>query len=251
MVVRVSDYGEGHRIVDLLTRNEGLQKAFAPGARSSKRRFAGILEAGNRLSVVLEKTPRRSLCSLKEASLSGGAQTGIRSNLSAMLQAGWMLDLCRSLVRDEQPHSDLFDLLTQGLDSLDTGALPGWGLVAFEMAALSAFGVMPRFDACCRCEREPRSESSRFSPGAGGLLCPVCAPAWGPGDLALSRATLRILRTLAELGCGPDVLVHAADFPDAPEHIAEARTALLRCTEHVLDRPLKSRALLDRLEQAD
>lgn len=248
IVVRVSDYGEAHRVVDLLTKEEGLKRAFAPSSRKSRRRFAGALEPGNRLSAVLRTSPRRELANLEEASVEAGLRGAARSDLSAMLRAGWMLDLSRSLVGDEQVHGGLYDLLSSAMELLDDGRLPPWGLVAFELAALASFGVAPRFDACCRCERAPRAETSRFSPLAGGLLCPACSPGWGPGDLPLARLTLKVLRAMYDAEPGSEVLVRCAAFPDSPSHVAEARLALSRCTENLLGRALKSRELLDRLD---
>ena len=248
VVVRLSDYGEAHRIVDLLTREEGLVRAFAPSCRGSRRRFAGALEPGNRISAVVRTSAGRSLANLEEASLEGGLGNVLRSDLFAMLRAGWMVDLCRSLVRDEQPHEDLYDLLSAGIELLDEARLPPWGLVAFEVAALGSFGVTPRFDACSRCDRPPKSERSRFSPGFGGLLCPACSPGWGPGDVALARSTLGALRALAESGSGKEALARSSSLPDAPAHVAEARGALSSCTQHVLGRSLKSRELLDRMD---
>jgi DNA repair protein RecO (recombination protein O) len=248
LVLKVADHGESHRIVELLTRESGLKRVFAPAARRSTRRFGGALEPGTRIDATLSASPGRDLGNLHEASVMGGLKGALRSDLSAMLRAGWILDLTRALLGDDQPHPELFDLVVVSLEALDEARLPAWGLVAFEVAALSGFGAAPRFDACAGCGRMPVAESSRFAPAGGGLLCPVCAPGWGASDLALKRATLKALSALAEAGAGPEALGRAHHLPEAEDLVAEAREALRRFTEHLLGRPLKSRALLDRMD---
>jgi len=57
VVLGTVDFGEADRIVTLFTRNHGRLSAFAAGARKSKRRFAGALEAGTHLTARLV-TPR-------------------------------------------------------------------------------------------------------------------------------------------------------------------------------------------------
>ena len=49
LVLSTVDYGEADRIVTLFTKDRGRLSAFAAGARTSKRRFAGALEAGTHL----------------------------------------------------------------------------------------------------------------------------------------------------------------------------------------------------------
>ena len=155
-----------------------------------------------------------------------------------------MVELVRALVRDGEAQPALHALLVAGLDALDAGQLPPWGMVAFELAVLSAFGSPPRLDACARCGRAPSGGPARFAPAGGGLLCPSCAPKWQTGDLTLSAGTRRALEALADAGSRAEALARAAGLPDDAEAVAEATTALARFTEALLGRPLKSRALL-------
>ncbi len=252
VVVGVSEYGEAHLIVDLLTADQGLVRAFAASARKSRRRFGGALQPGTRLQAVLQWTNGRDLAGLREVSVETPHRGALRTELSAMLRAGWMLDLSRSLAGGAQPSREIYEILNEGLEALDQGRLPPWGLVAFEVGALATFGAVPRFDACCACGTAPKSERARFSPASGGLACPSCFPGWGTGDVVLSRATLRALNSLSEAGDGVSPLARAEYLPEAPDLIDEARLALGRCTEYLLGRPLRSREIMDQLgaEQA-
>ena len=56
LVLGTVDFGDADRIVTLFTRGHGRLSAFAAGARKSKKRFAGALEAGTHLTARLVTT---------------------------------------------------------------------------------------------------------------------------------------------------------------------------------------------------
>lgn len=244
VVLKVTDHGEGHRIAELLTRERGVLRAFAPGAQRSRRRFGGALEPGTLVRATLKERPGRDLWNLEEATVVRG-HAGLRARLEDIALASYFLDLTRALVRDEQPHPGPFALLVDALGRLDAGTLPAWGRAAFELGALSAYGAAPVLGACARCGRPAEGERSRFAPTVGGLLCPACAPHWGPGDVVLSRSARRALEALAGAGGRPEIFERAAHLPSDPELLAEVRPALDRSVEHLLGRRLKSLDFLD------
>lgn len=246
VILRIVDHGEGHRIVELLSPSEGLMRAFAPGAQRSRRRFGGALEPTHGVRATLRLRPGRDLWTLDEATVVA-AHPGIRADLSAFARASLMIELVRALVRGGEGGAELYHLLVAGLGALDTGALSPWGLVAFELAALTAFGSPPRLDACARCGRVPSGGPARFAPAGGGLLCPACAPRWQAGDLTLSQGARKALVALAGAGARKEVLARAASLPEDPEALAEATSALARFTEALIGRPLKSREVLAQL----
>src|SRR5512145_3561232 len=117
IVLRVVDFGESDRIVTLLTRERGKVGAFARGARASRRRFSGLLEPFTLLSA--ELTDRRGdLLGLESASALR-AHGGIRTELARIAVAGYAAELAGELVRDAEPHPELFELLATFLGELD------------------------------------------------------------------------------------------------------------------------------------
>lgn len=238
IVLRVVDYGESDRIVTLLTRERGKVGAFARGARASRRRFAGLLEPFTLLSA--ELTDRRGdLLGLESASALR-AHGGIRTDLARIAVAGYASELASELVRDAEPHPELFALLAGFLGALDTGPAVPASLRAFELGALAAAGYMPRLDACARCGAPLPERPARFDPVEGGLLCEACEPAGGGGLPSLSPDTAAVLRRLQAGG-----LAAAASEPLPPPAGREAREALTRFIEHLLGRRLASRKFLD------
>lgn len=239
-VLRCVDYGESDRVVTLFTRERGKVSAFARGARASRRRFGGALEPFTMLSAEVRERAGSELLGLDGVSVVR-ANGGIRGDLARIACAGYAAELARELVRDHEPHGELFDLLDAYFALLDAGpALPD-ALRAFELGALRAAGLAPRLDACASCGRPAgASERARLDPGAGGLLCEACAPSASPAAAVLSRAAADGLLRLAEGGLG------AADGTVLPGAAGrEARDALTRFVEFHLGRRLQARRFLD------
>jgi DNA repair protein RecO (recombination protein O) len=241
VVLRAVDYGESDRVVSLLSRERGKVSAFARGARASRRRFGGALEPFTLVAAELRERHGSELLGLDSVSVER-AFGGIRGDLARIGCAGYAAELARELVRDHEPHEELFDLVVAYLSALDASPARPSGLRAFELGALRAAGFMPRLDGCARCGAALGDAAPRFDADAGGALCPACAPLAGPGALPLSPGTARALRRLQQGGLA------AAEAEPLPARAAqEARDALTRFVEHILGRGLRSRRFLDEL----
>lgn len=250
LVLGLRDYGEGHRLARLFTREEGLVRAFAPAARKSRKRYGGLLEPMAHLEVMLTRRPGRDLPSLDEARALG-LRLELRKHLERILLGTYFVELAGMVIREGQPQEPLFELLLAALDGLDSAlALGGvhspWGRIAMEHAVLTAFGAAPHLEACATCGREPVEEYSRFSVHEGGLRCGVCQPSWQPGDRPIHRRTRQALLALAGAGLSPQIFERALALP-AEDHEAldEARLAMGDTLDALLGRAPKSRALLD------
>src|SRR5512147_1565246 len=107
VVLRTVDYGESDRVVTLLTRERGKVSAFARGARASRRRFGGALEPFTLLVAEARARSGSDLLGLESVSVERGFG-GIRTDLARIACAGYAAELCRELVRDHEPHDELF-----------------------------------------------------------------------------------------------------------------------------------------------
>jgi DNA repair protein RecO (recombination protein O) len=240
IVLRTVDTGEADRVVTLLTRERGKVAAFARGARASRRRFGGSLEPFTLLSAEVRERSASDLLGL-ESVTPLEAFGGIRADLARIACAGYAAELARELVRDHEPHEDLFDLLAAYLAALDRAPARPAGLRAFELGALRAAGLAPRLDACARCGRPPPAAAvARFDPGQGGVLCEACAPWAAPGAPSLSPAAVAALARLSEGG-----LARAEAEDLAPPAGREVRDALTAFLEHHLGRKLRARRFLE------
>jgi DNA repair protein RecO (recombination protein O) len=171
LVLGTVDYGEADRLVTLFTRSQGKLTAFAAGARKSRRRFAGALEPCTLLKAQLVHRGGSTL------RLDGvdvvHAFAGLRTDLSRIGRALYVVELCRELVREHEPHLELFTLASGWLSQLEAGTAGPTSLIAFELEALSLAGLRPRFDACAVCGGGVGPQP-RFDAAQGGGVCLGC-----------------------------------------------------------------------------
>lgn len=240
IVLRAVDTGEADRVVTLLTRERGKVAAFARGARASRRRFGGSLEPFTLVAAEVRERSGSELLGLDSVSPLD-AFGGIRGDLARIACAGYAAELARELVRDHEPHPDLFDLLAAYLAALDAAPARPAALRAFELVALRVAGLAPRLDACARCGGAlAAGRPARLDPAQGGLLCGACQPLAAPGAPTLSPGAAAALARLAEGG-----LAAAGAEPLPPPAGREAREALTAFIEHHLGRRLQARRFLD------
>jgi DNA repair protein RecO (recombination protein O) len=236
LVLRQVDYGESDRVVTLLTRERGKLGAFARGARASRRRFGGALEPFTLVAAELVERRGGDLWTLESVS-PARAFGGIRGDLARIACAAHACEVARALVRDAEPHPELFETLVAYLARLDAGPAEPTALRAAELAVLRSAGLAPRLDACARCGGPlPAEGRLRLDPAEGGVLCGRCGPA-DPRAPALSAAAAAGLERLQREGLA------AAALPRADG--AEARDALEAFIEHQAGHRLPSRKFLD------
>jgi len=238
VVLRTTDYGESDRVVSLFSEERGKVSAFARRARVSRRRFGGALEPFTLVAAELRERPGAELWTLEQLAVRQ-AFGGIRAELSRIACAGYACDLARALVRDHEPHPDLFALLVDCLGRLDAAPASPALLRAFELAALRAAGLLPRLEACARCGGPLPAPPALLSFGLdeGGLLCAGCGPL-APRALRCAPETAEALRRLALAG-----LAGAGPLPPAVG--VEARDLLGAFLEYQLGGRLPSRKFLD------
>jgi DNA repair protein RecO (recombination protein O) len=198
IVVSTVDYGDADRLVTLFTRGRGKLTAFAAGARKSKRRFAGALEPFTVIRAQL--CERRGDTFRIDGADIDAAFDSVRQDLSLIARAMYCLELCRELVRDREPHPQLYLLLLGYLELLDRKAAGPTSLIAFELDALAHGGLMPRFDPCALCAG-PTGDHPRFDPEHGGVICDGCAHRVVHAD----RVDPEVVRALKELQRGARV----------------------------------------------
>lgn len=172
LVLSAVDFGEADRIVTLFTRGHGRLSAFAAGARKSKRRFAGALEAGTHLNAQLVST-RGDTCRLDGVDVIKSFHK-LREDLPRIARALYCLELCRELTRDHQPHEALFDALAHYLGLLDEARAGPTSVIKFELDALQYTGFMPHFAPCALCGGVT-GDRPRFDPEHGGVVCFSCS----------------------------------------------------------------------------
>lgn len=189
IVLKVHALGDTSRIVTAYTRDHGLLKFVAKGARKTPSRFGFALEPLSRSRFVFYQKPDRDLHLLSKAEVIDPLG-GRLADLTRLSHAQAALELVDRLVWGEEPHDELYDLLLATLDGCaraPVASLPAVTL-AFQLQLAAELGYRPRLDVCA-VDGRPVSQRRLFSPGRGGLVCEGCAGREG-GVIALSAEAL-------------------------------------------------------------
>jgi DNA repair protein RecO (recombination protein O) len=195
IVLKTHALGETSRIAVVYTREHGLVKLVAKGARKTPARFGFALEPLTRGRYTYYLKTDRDLHLLSQADTL--VPTGGRiADLARLAHAEAALELIDRLVWGEEPHAELFDLLAATLEAVTaapTASLPAL-TIAFQLQVATLLGYRPRLDVCAECGG-PFSARRLFSPARGGMMCDRCA-AQEPGSIALSADALAGLSLL-------------------------------------------------------
>src|SRR5262245_18490023 len=204
VVLKTYALGETSRIVVAYTREHGLIRMVAKGARKTPSRFGGALEPLSVSRFVLYLKPDRDLQLLSQGDTLRAWGSEL-SDLVPLAHAQASVELIDRLVWGEEPHEALFDLLLGALESVGRAPIASLPAVtlAFELQVASLLGYRPRLDACVTCGGE-LSRRRVFSPARGGMLCDRCAATEAGAILlsadALAGLTLLLSRPVAEAG---------------------------------------------------
>jgi DNA repair protein RecO (recombination protein O) len=204
IVLKTHALGDTSRIVTAYTRDHGLRKFVAKGARKLPSRFGYALEPLSRSRFVFYLKPDRDLHLLSKAEVLDALGSRI-TDLVRLAHAQAALEIVDRLVWGEEPHPRLFALLVQALDGCaraPVSALPAVTL-AFQLQLASELGYRPRLDQCA-VDARPVSQRRAFSPSRGGLLCEACASREGGvvylSPDALASLSLLLSRPILEAG---------------------------------------------------
>jgi len=200
LVVRGTDWSETSRITTLFTREFGKVRALAKGGRRLKSNFDCAFDLLSVCRIVFLRKAHGGLDLLTEARLEEQFPV-LRHNLDALYAGYYLAELLADGTQDYDPHPALFDAALASLRELGKGANPRAAATGFELVWLQELGYSPRLDACETCGVEVAGGAA-FSPAAGGIVCPGCAPA-APDRRWLSpegRAAMSDLSSAASIG---------------------------------------------------
>ncbi len=175
VVLRTTDFSETSRIATLWTREFGKVRALAKGGRRPRSPFELGLDLLSVCSIGLLRKSSGGLDLLTEAQVVRRFPR-LRSDLTALYAAYYMAELLADWSGDYDPHPVLFDETLATLAALGEPDVPtGPRLARFECVLLRELGYAPSLTGCALCGQAP-GRAEAFSPAAGGVLCPACAP---------------------------------------------------------------------------
>jgi DNA repair protein RecO (recombination protein O) len=166
----------------------------------------------------------------------------VRESLELATHAYYLAEVVDLLTEDHQENRAVFDTLVQSLKALSQTTDARLVLVFFQLNLLDALGYRPELRECVSCRTAIQPERNYFAAQLGGVVCSSCGPA-EPTAREIGTSALKLLRfvqaTQGERGV------------NVPAPICREAEALLRdYAEHIVERRLRSPALIARIQDA-
>lgn len=205
VLIKYSKFRETSLIVTFYTRDFGLLKAVAKGARGPKSNFRSSLDLFTHGQLVAYVKDDRDLQLLSDFDATR-TYRGIHEDVLRFAFAGAAGELIEALVAGQEANPELLDLLLEFLGLLESSGREALGTLfrAYQLKASSILGYRPELGRCAGCGS--LNGARGFSPRLGGLVCPGCASeafgATGISESALEAFRLLDTRPLSELASG-------------------------------------------------
>jgi DNA repair protein RecO (recombination protein O) len=212
-VLSTLDYSDSDRIVSLFTLEHGRIRAFARGARNSRKRFGPALEPFARIEAQVRV--KEGLSGISQADIVT-VYPGIRGSLSAISHALYACELVDVITGEGQPLPRLFRLVSAYLDRLESDATAESDRRFFEINLLNILGYRPSLETCTRCDI-PFGDAGALLQDNGEPVCKFCSA----GGVPIYPATLAMLSscirtgTFSQVAFPPDNLQQAGRLLDS------------------------------------
>jgi len=174
LILKEQNIGEKDKLVTVLTRHNGLVRAFVRGAKSFKNR--------KNSATGMFCYSKLSLYKNKDSYIIDEAEPvetffGLREDLDKISLAQYFLELLISLVQEEEPAEEYLRLILNSLHFLSKGTMPIEQVKAItELRLMCIAGFMPNLIACERCG-EYETNTMYFDVEDGLLYCENCISA--------------------------------------------------------------------------
>lgn len=191
LVITERQVGESDRLVTVLTREEGVLRAFA--------RKAKLLKSSKLSATQLFCYSRFSIYKGREKYMIDDAQPievffDLRRDIGRLSLAQYFCELAGVLAPQEAAAGDFLRLLLNAMHFLAADSRPQLLLKAIvEMRMLSLAGYMPNLVCCAECACY-EAEEMYFLPRSGKLLCGNCNRQSPEAAVRLSPGTVTALR---------------------------------------------------------
>lgn len=229
--------GESDRLLVILTREFGLIRAVAPGARKHHSGLSG--RSGMFVVNELLIAAGRSLDKITQAQTIE-SYPGLSQDLGKLAASQYLAEMVLAQALSEQPQEELFCLLNEHLSRLEQLPNQSTSLVlahlthaVFHLLALA--GVTPQVQVCCLTQLPLIPDFSDpdwrvgFSVAAGGT---VSLPALGCHSISYTGGTRSSTpfkgKVVAEAGVGYQTINHRQEKPLVTTHLTATELALLQ-----------------------
>ncbi|WP_219836310.1 DNA repair protein RecO [Paenibacillus sp. R14(2021)] len=238
IVIRSMDYGEGNKIITLLTNTHGKIAVIVRGAKKVRSRHGSLSQLFTYGEYLFFRNS--GLGTLTHGEIIESHHV-LREQLELTAYSSYAAELVDRALQEEDAGSYMFEQLKACLASFAEGKDVMITMQLFEMKILEAAGYGPDFNACVSCGNTvpPMALSAR----GGGILCSRCRYK-DQEALELSDSALKLLRLYRGLDLRRLGNVQVKD--DTKKQLKQAMRLLM---DMHIGLPLKSRSFLDQLDR--
>lgn len=234
IVLKSFDTGEQDKIIVFFSKDVGIFKGVAKGARKFGNRFGSSLEPMSHVDVFYYEKENRELVTVSDCDIIESF-FDIQNDLETSFTLSYFAELIEEFFPLQSKDDTLYRLLLSTLRSLKAGSDLDFTSAYFEAWFLKLSGILPDFKRCKKC-REAISSVSWLSHNKDGVFCNRCVPQ-GKDEISPEINTL-----LDWMRKNPPP--RANDSPFEPEHIAAMREVMQRILIFHMERKPRALSLL-------
>ena len=198
-VLRTYKLAEADKVVLCLTREAGLVRGVARGARRLKSRYGASLEPFTHVALVYYEREGRELVSVRQAEIVRSYFARFAREAETLGALEYLSELVVEFAPPHEPNERLFRMVKACVEALaeEPRRLP-LVLRYFELWTLRLAGFLPDLAKCSACHRRLRREGEAVFLGQeGALRCGACAGGLG---VEVSREAHGQMRAMQSAG---------------------------------------------------
>lgn len=192
IILKIQPYKEKDRIVFAYSKDFGKISFIAKGVNQLKSKNAPSLQELTHVELVI--IPKKGMATLIKSSIVN-FHRNIKEDLSLQIYASYMCEYVYKQEESNQPRLDIYSMLIQSLDALESGYPAKLIYALFNLKYLSLTGYDFEVDSCVNCDNT--SQIVSISIQAGGFVCNQCLTTM---DKVYSKDQLKLFRHMKLLG---------------------------------------------------
>ncbi|MFK7693435.1 DNA repair protein RecO [Paenibacillus sp. HJGM_3] len=238
IVIRSFDYGEGNKIITILTRDYGKMSVMVRGAKKVKSRHSALALLFTYGEFVFFKTG--SMGTLSQGEILKAYQS-LREDIHKTAYAAYLAELTERLLGEQDRPAWVFDQLLAALDAVEADKDEQIVTHIYEMRLLSLAGYTPELSQCVSCGSQEGEMA--VSPSMGGLLCPRCRHQ-DASAIPVSESVLKLLRLFLHMDIG-----RLGKIEVSPSTRALLKRVIRQLYDTFVEVRWKSRQFLDQMDK--
>lgn len=197
VILRTHKLAEADKIVVCLTKDAGVVRGVARGARRLKSRFGASLEPFTLVALSYFVKEGRELVSIRHAEIQR-SYFGLAQNAETVAALEYLCELALEFAPPQDPNEKIFRMVKASLQAIAAHPQRVSALARYyELWILKLSGFLPDVRSCARCRRAfDSTEPVNFGPESA-VRCENCAEGFGLRVSGEARAQWRQMQRLA------------------------------------------------------